>query len=55
MAATTFTLPDLPGITFTVQRGADEDTPEVPSNWLTIVGIDNTTGEVVLNVGAAGP
>lgn len=52
---TTFTLPELPNVTFTVKRGADEDTPEVPTNWLTIVGTDNTTGEVVLDIGAAGP
>lgn len=52
---TTFTLPDLPNVTFTVQRGADEDTPEVPSNWLSITGTDNTTGTVVTQVGFAGP
>lgn len=52
--ATTFTLDELPGITFTAKRGADEDTPEVPSNWLSITGID-TAGVVVAQVGFAGP
>ncbi len=52
---TTFILDGLPGVTFTVTRGANDDDPEVPSNWLTIVGTNDVTGAVVLNIGAAGP
>lgn len=52
---TTFTLDNLPNLTFTVRRGAGEDTPEVPSNWLSITATDNTTGAVVSQVGFAGP
>lgn len=33
MAATTFTLDDLPDVTFHVARGADE---QQPGNWITI-------------------
>ena len=52
----TFKLDGLPDITFTVQRGPDEDDgPEIPSNWLQFTGINDKTGEIVFSMGGAGP
>ncbi|MGB6246124.1 hypothetical protein [Gordonia sp. (in: high G+C Gram-positive bacteria)] len=37
MSATTFTLDELPDVTFTVERGSGGE-PGLPSTWITIVG-----------------
>ena len=41
---TTFDLPDLPDVTFTVERGSGGDTG-LPSTWITIVGTRPETPE----------
>ncbi|MDF3280499.1 hypothetical protein [Gordonia sp. N1V] len=61
MAATTFTLDDLPDVTFTVARGVDENQP---GNWITITATrpDEPTEDdpdpapiTVCELGFAGP
>lgn len=42
MAATQFTVEDLPDVVFTVERGSGGDSG-LPSNWLTIVGVREET------------
>jgi len=44
MSATTFTLDDLPDVTFTVERGSGGEAG-MPSNWITIVGTRIETPE----------
>ncbi len=52
---TTFTMPELPGITFTVVRGGlDSDGQTNPPNWIQITGTDGD-GAIVSCVGFAGP
>lgn len=50
---TTFTMDDLPGITFTVERGTGGNA-ELPSNWIHITGT-TADGKVVCSIGFAGP
>lgn len=50
---TTFTLDDLPGVVFTVERGTGGN-PELPSNWMKLVGM-NEAGETVCDIGFLGP
>lgn len=51
---TTFTMPELPGITFTVERGGlDSDGKPIP-NWIQITGTDKN-GNMVSCMGFAGP
>lgn len=42
MAATTFTIDDLPNVAFTIERGSGGDSG-LPSNWLTLVGTRQET------------
>lgn len=42
MSATTFTLDDLPGVTFTVERGSGGESG-LPSTWITLVGTRQET------------
>ncbi|WP_165614627.1 hypothetical protein [Mycobacteroides chelonae] len=52
---TTFTMPELPGITFTVMRGGlDADGKTNPPNWIQITGTDSE-GAIVSCIGFAGP
>ncbi|OHU38194.1 hypothetical protein BKG78_12970 [Mycobacteroides chelonae] len=54
-AMTTFTMPELPGITFTVMRGGlDADGKTNPPNWIQITGTDSE-GAIVSCIGFAGP
>ncbi|GLE57861.1 MULTISPECIES: hypothetical protein [Mycobacteriaceae] len=57
--ATTFTMPELPGITFTVERGGlDPDGKPNPS-WMQITGTRDAENaeeaQVVSRIGFAGP
>ena len=63
MTGTTFTLPELPDVTFQVTRGSGGDSG-LPSNWITLRGTkpgvpteDDTDPEpvVVCQLGFAGP
>lgn len=52
---TTFTMPELPGITFTVIRGGLNDEGKTnPANWIAITGTDDD-GNMVFRAGFAGP
>ncbi|SHX09987.1 hypothetical protein [Mycobacteroides abscessus] len=52
---TTFTMPELPGITFTVVRGGLGDEGKTnPANWIAITGTDDD-GNMVFRAGFAGP
>lgn len=52
---TTFTMPELPGITFTVVRGGlDADGKTNSTNWIQIAGTDQQ-GTMVSCIGFAGP
>lgn len=52
---TTFTMPELPGITFTVVRGGLNDEGKTnPANWIAITGADDD-GNMVFRAGFAGP
>ncbi|SHT35504.1 hypothetical protein [Mycobacteroides abscessus] len=52
---TTFTMPELPGITFTVIRGGLNDEGKTnPANWIAITGADDD-GNMVFRAGFAGP
>ncbi|SKZ05267.1 Uncharacterised protein [Mycobacteroides abscessus subsp. bolletii] len=52
---TTFTMPELPGITFTVVRGGLNDEGKTnPANWIEITGTDDD-GNMVFRAGFAGP
>ncbi|WP_457213972.1 hypothetical protein [Mycobacteroides abscessus] len=52
---TTFTMPELPGITFTVVRGGLNDEGKTnPANWIAITGTDDD-GNMVFRAGFAGP
>lgn len=42
MATTTFTLADLPDVTFTATRGSGGD-PGLPSSWITVTGVRQET------------
>lgn len=51
----TFTMPELPGITFAVVRGGlDIDGKTNPPNWIQITGTDSD-GAIVSRIGFAGP
>ncbi|WP_052534467.1 hypothetical protein [Mycobacteroides abscessus] len=53
--STTFTMPELPGITFAVIRGGlDHEGKTNPANWIEITGTDDG-GNMVSRVGFAGP
>ena len=67
MAATTFTLDDLPDVAFTVERSSGGEAG-LPSNWITIVGtrqeVPSPTDDIpdpgpvtveVCRIGFAGP
>ncbi|MFT9573625.1 hypothetical protein [Mycobacteroides abscessus] len=52
---TTFTMPELPGITFAVIRGGLNDEGKTnPANWIAITGTDDD-GNMVFRAGFAGP
>lgn len=52
---TTFTMPELPGITFTVVRGGLNDEGKTnAANWIAITGADDD-GNMVFRAGFAGP
>lgn len=53
---TTFTMPELPGITFTAERGGlDPDGKINPPNWIQITGTNDADGQMVSCIGFAGP
>ncbi|SHY97180.1 Uncharacterised protein [Mycobacteroides abscessus subsp. abscessus] len=52
--ATTFTMPELPGITFTVERGGLDPDGELNPSWIQITGTDGE-GQIVSSIGFSGP
>ncbi|WP_176138352.1 hypothetical protein [Mycobacterium sp. D16Q16] len=51
---TTFTMPELPGITFTAERGGLDPDGKLNPSWIQITGADQD-GKLVCSVGFAGP
>ncbi|SLJ39768.1 Uncharacterised protein [Mycobacteroides abscessus subsp. abscessus] len=51
---TTFTMPELPGITFTVERGGLDPDGKTNPSWIQITGADEE-GQMVSCIGFAGP
>jgi hypothetical protein len=51
---TTFTMPELPGITFTVERGGLDSDGKPNPTCIQITGADQD-GKMVCSVGFAGP
>lgn len=51
---TTFTMPELPGITFTAERGGLDPDGKLNASWIQITGADQD-GKLVCSVGFAGP
>ncbi|WP_198538033.1 hypothetical protein [Mycobacteroides chelonae] len=52
--ATTFTMPELPGITFTAERGGLDPDGELNPSWIQITGTDGE-GQIVSSIGFSGP
>ncbi|MBE5440206.1 hypothetical protein [Mycobacteroides abscessus] len=52
--ATTFTMPELPGITFTAERGGLDPDGELNPSWIQITGTDSE-GQIVSSIGFSGP
>lgn len=50
----TFTIGELPGLTFTVTRGSGGETG-LPSNWISIVAADDDGNPTGFHVGFQGP
>lgn len=57
--ATTFTMPELPGITFTVERGGLDPDGKLNPSWIQITGAreseNDEAPQVVSSIGFAGP
>lgn len=52
--ATTFTMPELPGITFTAERGGLDPDGKLNPSWIQVTGTDQDE-KMVCSVGFAGP
>ncbi|SIB73276.1 Uncharacterised protein [Mycobacteroides abscessus subsp. bolletii] len=52
--ATTFTMSELPGITFTAERGGLDPDGKLNPSWIQITGTDSE-GAVVSSIGFSGP
>ncbi|KAJ9601851.1 hypothetical protein H2200_013668, partial [Cladophialophora chaetospira] len=53
-AMTTFTMPELPGITFTAERGGLDPDGKLNPSWIQITGTDSE-GQMVSSIGFSGP
>lgn len=54
-AMTTFTMPELPGITFTAERGGLDPDGKLNPSWIQITGTNDADGQMVSCIGFAGP